>query len=235
MSTMRATIVLVGPFVLVALTVGCMSGSATSARPLSSPPSSTTAWPPGSGERFSLRPLVKLEMAACRRLAASKAIVVFCPTMLPRPSDPATPIGVHTFPVCRALGKGPRCPLYDFAVLYGAPNESPGHGAENTPARFLHFEMLGGRYVLEALGVHGLSGSNRLQRPLGKRTISGLHGQLYFGLPYNQGGGEFGSHYTFIWRQGRIRYAASLHSWTPHRETLDLLAAIIADVAPQPT
>ncbi len=112
-------------------------------------------------------------------------------------------------------------------MLYGAPDERPGHGARNTPPGFLHFEMVGGRGVLQVLGVHGASGGRPLQRLVGTRTIAGRHGSLYFGLPYNQGGGQYGSHYTFVWRQGRLRYAASLHSWTPHTATLTMLAAIM--------
>jgi hypothetical protein len=141
---------------------------------------------------------------------------------------------VYTFPVCHALGKKSGCPLYDFAVLYGAPNESPARAAQNTPVRFLHFELLGGRYVLEALSVHGLSGTRPLQRLLGTRTIAGHRGHLYFGLPYDRGGGEYGSHYTFVWRRGPWRYAASLHSWTPHRNRLSVLAAIIAHLVTRP-
>ena len=162
-------------------------------------------------------------------------MIVLCPTLLPSPllADPVTPIGVYTFPLCHALVKPRGCPLYDFAVLYGAPDESPGHGADNTPATFLHFELLGGRDVLEALGVHGLSGTRPLQHLIGARTIAGHLGRLYFGLPYNRGGGEYGSHYTFVWRQGRWRYAASLHSWRPHSATLHVLTSIIAHIAPR--
>jgi hypothetical protein len=117
-----------------------------------------------------LRPLIRAERAACGRLAASKATAVLCPTLLPRPlpAASATPIRVYTFPVCHALGKKSGCPLYDFAVLYGAPNESPARAAQNSPVR------------------------------------------------------------------GPWRYAASLHSWTPHRNTLSVLAAIIAHLVTRP-
>ena len=140
---------------------------------------------------------------------------------------------MHTYPLCRAYGKSSGCPLYDFAVLYGAPDERPGHAAYNTPLEFLHFELLGGRHIDDAVGVHIMSGTRRLQRPLGMRTIAGHHGHLYFGLPYNKGGGELGSHYTFVWRQGRWGYAASLHSWKPHNDTLTVLAAIVAHLRKQ--
>jgi hypothetical protein len=138
---------------------------------------------------------------------------------------------VYTLHVCVGLRKKPGCPLYDFAVLYGAPFESPKQAAKNTPTRFLHFEMLGGRYVPEALSLHGLSGTRPLQRLLGPRTIAGHRGHLYFGLPYNQGGGQYGSHYTFIWQEAGTRYAASIHSWTPHTETLKVLADIISHLS----
>ncbi len=87
--------------------------------------------------------------------------------------------------------------------------------------------MVGGRDVLEVLGVHRGSGGRPLERLVGTRTIAGYHGRLYFGLPYSQGGGQYGSHYTFVWHEGRLRYAASLHSWTPHTATLSVLAAIM--------
>jgi hypothetical protein len=143
-------------------------------------------------------------------------------------------VGVYTFPVCHAEHRNADCPLYDLAILYGAPDGSPGHGSCNSPRSFLHLELLGGRGVPQAVGVGGLSGTRPLQRLLGTRTIAGLRGQLYFGLPYNRGGGEYGSHYTFVWRQGAWRYAASLHSWRPHRQTLAVLAAIITHLAARP-
>jgi hypothetical protein len=145
-----------------------------------------------------------------------------------------THVGVYTFPVCHAERRKPGCPLYDLAVLYGAPDESPGHGSRNSPQSFLHFEILGGRGVPEAVGVHGLSGTRPLQRLLVTRTIAGHRGHLYLGLPYDRGGGEYGSHYTFVWRRGPWHYAASLHSWTPYRDTLAVLAAIIAHLVIQP-
>jgi hypothetical protein len=157
---------------------------------------------------------------------------VLCPTRLPRPeaASPPTPIGVYTFHVCHAEGRKPGCPLYDLAVLYGVPSRSPANAAEDTPSRFLHFEMLGGRYVPDALGVHSLSGTRPLQRLVATQTIAGHRGHLYFGLPYNRGGGQYGSHYTFIWRQGRWSYAASLHSWKPHTTALKVLADIISHI-----
>jgi hypothetical protein len=166
-------------------------------------------------------------------MAATRPVTVLCPTRLPRPAatSPPTPVGVYTFHVCHGLEKRPGCPLYDIAVLYGAPYESPAQAAKNTPARFVHFEMLGGRYIAQALGLHGLSGTRPLQRLISTRTIAGHRGHLYFGLPYNQGGGQYGSHYTFVWNQGGVRYAASLHSWTPHTATLKVLADIISHVA----
>jgi hypothetical protein len=147
-----------------------------------------------------LLPVIRPGRRACNRLAQTKSVLVLCPTILPRPATthPATPIGVHTFPFCHALVRPAGCPLYDLAVMYGAPDEPPnGDGGHNPPATFLHFEMLGGRYVAEALSLHGLSGTVPLQRLIGRRTIAGHHGLLYFGLPYQHGGGEFGSHYTF--------------------------------------
>jgi hypothetical protein len=165
-------------------------------------------------------------------MATTRPVTVLCPTRLPTPAEtsPPTPVGVYTFHVCHALGKKPGCPLYDIAVLYGVPSRSPKRAAKDTPSRFLHFEMLGGRYIPETLGLHGLSGTRPLQRLVGTRTIAGHEGHLYFGLPYNQGGGEYGSHYTFIWRQGRWSYAASLHSWTPHTATLKVLSDIISHI-----
>lgn len=215
---------------LVALASGC--GARSSPAPAPSKTSTTTAPSPDPDTATGIRlwPLTPREHAACSRLAASKPFPVVCPTLLPRPlpAAPPTPIGVYTFPICRAYGKPSGCPLYDFALLYGAPDERPGHAASNTPPAFLHFELLGGRDIEDAVGVHTLSGTRRLQRPLGRRTIAGHRGRLYLGLPYDRGGGELGSHYTFVWREGRWGYAASLHSWKPHTATLTVLAAIVA-------
>ena len=117
--------------------------------------------------------------------------------------------------------------------MSAAPDQPPpGEGGHTPPASFLPFAMLGGRYVAEAVSLHGLSGTVPLQRLIGRRTIAGHHGLLYSGLPYQHGGGEFGSHYTFIWPQGRWRYAASLHSWKPHPASLGVLTALIASLAP---
>jgi hypothetical protein len=217
------------------LASGVVAGCASSGSPLSSNVSPTASRStPRSVPSVRLRPLTKQEQAACEKLARTKLITVLCPSRLPRPetTSPATPIGVHTFPVCREWEKKLRCPLYDFAVLYGAPDESPGRGARNTPADFLHFEVVGGGDVLRVLGVHRSSNRHPLQRLISTRTIAGHPGYLYFGLPYNQGGGQYGSHYTFVWRQGSWSYAASLHSWTPHTATLKVLAAIIAHLGP---
>ena len=219
---------------LAALASACGSGS-TPAPPVTKPETTAARVAGTIAAGIALRPLTRDERAACTRLAASKPLPVVCPTVLPRPlpAAPATPIGVYTFPVCRAYGKPSGCPLYDFAVLYGAPDERPGHAVYNTPPAFLHFELLGGRRIYAAVDVHGLSGNRLLQRPLGSRTIAGHRGRLYFGLPYNEGGGEYGSHYTFVWRQGGWGYAAELHSWTPHTQTLAVLAAIVAHLGTQ--
>jgi hypothetical protein len=222
-------VVRLAPLLLVGLVAACSSSDSTS--PSGAPESlSRSAHRVGPGLR--LAALTKPEQGACRRLASTKPMTVLCPTRLPRPeaASPPTPIGVYTFHVCQAEGRKPGCPLYDLAVLYGVPSRSPGNAAKDTPSRFLHFEMLGGRYVPDALGVHGLSGTRPLQRLVGTRTIAGHRGRLYFGLPYNHGGGEYGSHYTFIWRQGSWSYAASLHSWKPHTTTLKVLADIISHV-----
>jgi hypothetical protein len=97
--------------------------------------------------------------------------------VLPRATttSPRTPIGVHTFHVCQALSRPHSCLLYDFAILYGAPDESTGGGADNTPATFLHFEVIGGRGVGQALSLQKLAGTVPLQRLIGHRTIAGLH------------------------------------------------------------
>lgn len=79
-----------------------------------------------------------------------------------------------------------------------------------------------------ALSLHGLAGSVPLQHLIGRRRIAGHNGSLYFGLPYEQGGGEYGSHLTFVWQQGSWRYAASLHSWNPHAASLRVLEALVA-------
>jgi hypothetical protein len=191
--------------------------------------------PPQASDDYRLDPLTEPEQAACRKLAENKSVTVLCPSLLPRPkaTNPPNSIGVRRFPVCREWEKRSQCPLYDFAVLYGAPDESPGHASENTPVRFLHFEILGGDGVGDVLRLQGLASTGHpFQHLIGTRTIAGRRGHLYFGLPYNQGGGQFGSHYTFVWEQAGTRHAASLHSWTPHTATIKLLEAIIGHVVP---
>jgi hypothetical protein len=99
------------------------------------------------------------------------------------------------------------------------------------PVRFMHFEMLGGRGVGDVLRLQSLASTNHpYQHFIGTRTIAGHRGHLYFGLPYNRGGGQYGSHYTFVWKQAGTRYAASLHSWVPHTATIKLLTDIIGHV-----
>ena len=211
---------------VVAAASACSSGSTAKSKPSPTRPQTLVV------AGVALRHLTATEKAACRRLASTKTVPALCPTLLPRPTTPATnPIGVYTFPDCHTLRHPPSCPLYNFAVLYGAPDEATGHGRRNTPASFLHFEMLGGQYVGDAVSLRGLADTRPLQRFLGNRTMAGHHGHLYFGLPYTRGGGEYGSHYTFIWTHGRWRYAASLHSWIPHARTLRVLAAIITHLA----
>jgi hypothetical protein len=211
---------------VVAIVAGC---SSTEPTPSSQSDRTAAGSTPHATPAVRLHALTKPELAACQRMAATRRVTALCPTRLPRPAatNPPTPVGVYTFHVCQALRKKSACPLYDLAVLYGVPSRS---AAKDTPSRFLHFEMLGGRYIPEALSLHGLSGTRPLERLVGTRTIAGHRGRLYFGLPYNRGGGEYGSHYTFVWRQGAWSYAASLHSWTPHTATLKVLDDIISHV-----
>jgi hypothetical protein len=163
-------VVRLAPLLLVGLVAACSSSGSTSSSEAPEPLSRST---PEIDPGFRLAALTKPEQGACRRLASTKPMTVLCPTRLPRPeaASPPTPIGVYTFHVCHAEGRKPGCPLYDLAVLYGVPSRSAGNAAKDTPSRFLHFEMLGGRYVPDALGVHSLSGTRPLQRLIGTRMI----------------------------------------------------------------
>ncbi len=65
-------------------------------------------------------------------------------------------------------------------------------------------------------------------------TLGGHRGVLYAGLPYTQGGNELGGHLTFIWHDETVTRVASLHAWTPRRQTLAVLRALIESLKPEP-
>lgn len=123
--------------------------------------------------------------------------------------------------------------------MYSAPCEPERPGCRNRPARFLHLELLGGRWIGTRRGddlaawlglvVSGEDGFTRL----GTRRHGGVSGTLYRAPPFSRGGGMFADHLTFIWPRGRLVYAASLHAWEPGREAEVLLERIVTGLRPE--
>jgi hypothetical protein len=82
--------------------------------------------------------------------------------------------------------------------------------------------------------VHGFSGGGRSSAWSGHARSRDTEAASTSGCRTTGAAVSNGSHCTSIWRQGASRYAASLHSWRPHRQTLAVLAAIVDHLATQP-
>ena len=167
---------------------------------------------------------------ACASEQRESAFRILCPTVLPRATvgsagRPPDALQVHRWPRTGAA-------WYGISLVYGAPYEATEDDSErNSPDRFLHFEVLGGRWegVDPAWSMRAWLGTGK--RPLGRATLGGHSGWLYDHPPYGEAG-VFGSHMTFIWEDGPITYAASLHRWKPRAATRRTLASLVAGLEP---
>lgn len=216
---------------------GCFGGSPASVTHVIAPPRHVIA------DRFRLYPAPRQATTVCSEQARRTAFTVLCPTLLPRASEGTRrsdqPARLH------ASGYR-RVSRYAYGVLftYGAPWEQPSKQLLNSPRRFLHFEVLGLitkrvprdsfiRVVVDP-SIRA-SGGDLFLRRLRTTTVGGHRGVLYAGLPYNKGGNELGGHLTFIWDEQNVTRVVSLHAWTPRRQTLAVLRALIESLKPVPT
>ena len=210
--------------------------------PTTTTPTMASTTSTGGTARFPLEPSPPKVVEACRDDQRTHPFVVLCPTRLPRgiawyrPDKPPAKFHVYQY-----TQDGRSFQWYSrIVIMYGGPDERPGHGRLNTPNRFLHFEMISGywrpshrhAWIRQALEIGTMAGDRPLQRLLGWRRLGGHGGRLFAGLPYGSGGGELGGHLTFVWRDGGVVHGASLHAWTPRRQTLAVLDAIIQTLAP---
>jgi hypothetical protein len=101
--------------------------------------------------------------------------------------------------------------------------------AAPTAAGFFHLELLGGEWEGDrpAWSMRAWLGNSK--RRIRATTLGGQRGVLY-DHPDHQG--VFDDHLTFIWKKGKITYAASLHARLPRGETTRALGTIIAALRP---
>jgi hypothetical protein len=218
------------------LACGCFGGAAASVTHAAVPPRHVVA------DQFRLLPVPRRATTVCAEQARRTAFSVLCPTLLPRASTGTRP---GDRPARLRASSYPRVSRYAYGVVftYNAPWEQPNKQRLNSPRRFLHFEVLGlitKRIPPEAFirlvvdpRIRASRGDFFLRR-LRTMTLGGHRGVLYAGLPYNRGGNELGGHLTFIWHDQNVTRVASLHAWTPRRQTLAVLRALIESLKPEP-
>lgn len=161
----------------------------------------------------------------CSEVQALARFQVLCPTRLPHAGDGTVP---QTFSF--SLDKPEKTPA-DWVYVgasYGVPVD-PTHWELNRPRWFLHFVILEGSLSDKLLEL--APGPYR-QRDLGARTLGGRRGRLYRQRSYAVCGCGFGGHYTFVWQENGVTYAASLHRWDSAEATLALLGRLIEGLAP---
>jgi hypothetical protein len=126
--------------------------------------------------------------------------------------------------------------MYAFGVMYGGPRVRGGRQL-NDPSRFLHVEVLGGRWggmarrcdLCSSFNPRALEGTRRVEQPLGPLTIAGHRGELFAG---RAGQSEFAGHLSFLWHTRGLWHVVSLHAWRSRPRTLAVLRALIAGLAP---
>jgi hypothetical protein len=173
-----------------------------------------------AGQR--LYPAPRRVRKACAAAQAAVQFPVLCPTILPRAAD-----GTYPSVFYRVEPDGAdQTSWLNFSAGYGVPaNEIQ----LNTPRFFLHFVLMEGNPPQERLE---LSGTPYPQRLVGARTLGGRPGRLYVQpASYERCHCGFAGHYTFIWQEGGITYAASLHRWD-RKATISVLGALIAYLRP---
>jgi hypothetical protein len=187
-------------------------------------------WPPRPSARVlnapvRLRPLPRAAARVCKRQQRAVRFVVLCPLRLPRATyaynGPPPPL--RALPVVFVLG-GETGRLYGMEFAYSAPVEGGSdwrqHVWLNRPCCFLHFT------VWRAMGA--------IPRGVTRAYIGGKHGLLKLASGYRideTAGIYWSNHDWFFWRQGGVRYAASLHFFG-RRRTLALLNRLVRELRP---
>jgi hypothetical protein len=180
--------------------------------------------------RVALFPVPRRVDRACASEQHESTFSVLCPTSLPRATTGTGGWPPAVLSVSRWSRTG--ASWYGISLAYSVPYEAtPGDSARNAPDRFLHLEVLGGRWQGDDPAWSMRAWLRTGKRLIGRATLGGHEGRLYDHPPYGEAG-VFGSHMTFIWEDGPITYAASLHRWKPRSETRRLLDQIVARLEP---
>jgi hypothetical protein len=107
---------------------------------------------------------------------------------------------------------------------------SPQDWGSNSPDVFFHFFVFEGELSPTLLNLRGVPHPQQL---VGRRRIGGHLGNLYQQVSYSLCSEcSFTGHLTFIWKERRLTYAASLHRWTagPSASVIALLNSLVADL-----
>jgi hypothetical protein len=215
--------------VLCVIGCGCLE-SGSSGHPgggISSLATSTTVLPqtPTVAAGVRLWPVPSSVVRACVRSQRSESVTVLCPTRLPHaavgtPPGTAPPtVRVVPFPATQAR--------YMVHFEYSAPYEAGPLDPRNRPARFLHFSIAGGDLRSFAEPSQDLPPRSPAAQPLGAWRLGGRVGMLYHQRPYSSGGGLYGNHFIFIWREFGTEYGASLHGWDD-KQSIAVLGSLIS-------
>ena len=173
----------------------------------------------------------------CARAQAVRHFMVLCPSLLPRPvvgmSPGEKPARLYVRIMQGRLENGEPVrannPSWYFIDLgYGAPYEDRSSlDPRNNPRRFLHLGLMGGVIPQAALQLNPIQNRPRPRKWF--RNIGGHPGTLYYQRPRTET--YFSGHFTFVWKNGSVRYVVSLHGWK-RSETLALLGALIRSLKP---
>jgi hypothetical protein len=179
----------------------------------------------------------------CRRLGL---LGPACPGRVPesryglagRPVGFEGPYAEGGYAVCLE-GRESRCAADAFHLEGGVPTGNP---RGDRPPRFVHLALYAARRPLDRYFPFELPCTGRVRRDgldgllttqretaacLGVETIAGRRGTLALAPPYPFGG-EAGGHVFFLWREGRVAHAATLHAWAPVAEAIDVLRRVVA-------
>jgi hypothetical protein len=189
--------------------------------------------------------MASMPAGAKRICAGLELIAPECPASVPdsryglagRPVGFEGPYAAGGYGVCLARKAG-GCAAEGFHLEGGVPTEEPGR---DRPPRFVHVTLYAARGTLDAHvpfelpcsgPVEGENADRLLTAPretaacLGDETKAGRRGTLALAPPYPTGG-EAGGHVFFLWRDGEISRAATLHAWEPVAETIDVLRRVV--------
>lgn len=178
----------------------------------------------------------------CREL---ELLAPACPASVPdsRYGAAGPPIGVDGpyadggYAVCLRRREG-ACVSEAFHLEGGVPTGNP---ARDRPPRFVHVSLHAARGSLDRqfpwLQCKGSAEDEDpealLTEPretavcLGDEVVGERRGTLVLAPPYPSGG-EAGGHVAFLWREGGVSYAATLHAWAPVAETREALLRLVA-------